>query len=358
MPGERQRVRFFRGRDDARIAYAVHGDGPPLVISSCWLSHLQHDWQSPVWRHFVADLGEIATVIRYDERGFGLSDWDVDDLSFEARYADLELLIEEIDVPQFALMGCSGGAPVAIRYAARHRDRVTRMILHGATGGGRLGDTPTDEEIEAFNAMIKAGWTRPDNLFRRVFTRIFIPDATEEQMGWVDELQRTSTNTKTALAARRERHKVNATAFLPEINAPTLVLHSTGDRASPFGWAKLFSSRIPDARLVSLESNNHILLADEPAWPVFLEEVAGFLAADTRAVMPQPAAVDALSPREIEVLTLAATGLGNHDLADDLSVSVRTVERHLQNAYRKLGLEGRNARAAAVARLLSASTTR
>lgn len=341
-----QEVRFCRTDDGVRIAWAKHGSGPPLVIVSCWLSHLQYDWQSPVWRHFLAALGEVATVYRYDERGFGLSDWDVDDLSYEARLSDLETLIEHIGLERFAVLGMSGGAPVAIGYAAEHPDLVDRLALYGAIAGGCFGDTDDEPAEEAFLAMIRAGWARPDNLFRRVFTSVFIPEATDEQMTWLDELQRMSTSTDNAVASRIERRRVDVQHRLPEITAPTLVLHARGDQAAPFEWGPLLSSRIPDARLVALESDNHILLADEPAWAVFRDEMSAFLAVD------RPAAVD-LSGREHEILLLAAEGLDNHQIAERLKLSVRTVERHLQNVYLKLGLSGRNARTAAVARVLA-----
>lgn len=347
LPLVAQEVRFCRSYDGVRLAWARHGSGPPLVLVSCWLSHLQYDWQSPVWRHFLDDLGEMATVYRYDERGFGLSDWDVDDLSYEARLRDLEQLVDQIGLDRFSVLGMSGGAPVAIGYAADHPDRVERLALYGAIAGGCFGDTVDDSAEEAFLAMTRAGWARPDSLFRRVFTSVFIPDATEDQMCWLDELQRMSTSTANAVASRIERRKVDVQHRLPEITAPTLVLHARGDRAARFDWGPLLSSRIPAARLVALESNNHILLADEPAWPTFRDELSAFLAT------MDGQQVSTLTAREREVVEFAAEGLDNTEIAARLTLSVRTVERHFQNVYIKLGLSGRTARAAAVARLLA-----
>jgi pimeloyl-ACP methyl ester carboxylesterase/DNA-binding CsgD family transcriptional regulator len=341
-----QQVRFCRASDGVRLAWARHGSGPPLVIAACWLSHLQHDWQSPVWRHFLDDLGRVATVYRYDERGFGLSDWDVDDFSLERRLADLETLVEATGLERFALLGMSGPAPVALAYAAKHPDRVTHLVAYGAAGGGALGGDD-EEENAAFVAMIRAGWARPDHLFRRVFTSTFIPGATEEQMCWMDELMRTSTSTENAIASRQARRETDVTDLLAQIQAPTLVLTARGDRALGQDWGPRMAALIPDSRLVILESDNHILLADEPAWPVFMAEVSSFLG----AAEAEPES--SLSGRERQILMLAAEGLDNAAIAARLTLSLRTVERHLQNAYGKLGVSGRTARAAAVARVLA-----
>ena len=341
-----QEVRFCRADDGVRLAWARHGSGPPLLIVSCWLSHLQHDWQSPVWRHFLDDLGDIATVVRYDERGFGLSDWAVEDFSLERRLADLETLVEATGLSRFAVLGMSGGAPVALAYAHAHPERVTRMVLYGAMAAGGLTQGDSEEEA-AFLAMIRAGWARPDPLFRRVFTNAFIPDASEQQMEWMDELQRTSTNTDNAVCSRIARHRTDVSHLLPGITAPTLVLHADGDRVAA-EWGPRLAADIPDARLVLLSSRNHVLLSDEPAWAVFRKEVADFLEPE-RVNVP----VGHLSDREREILLLAAEGLDNSEIAERLTLSVRTVERHFQNIYLKLGLSGRTARAAAVARVLA-----
>lgn len=335
-----------------RIAYAAHGHGPPLLVVSCWLSHLQYDWQSPVWRHFLDELGAFTTLFRYDERGFGLSDWRVDEFSLEARLADLEALVEDIGLDRLSLLGMSGGSPVAMAYAARHPARVDRLILYGASPLGRHTPAPTEREL-AFRALIRAGWAQEDPIFRRVFTNIFIPGATEEQMGWFDELQRMSTSTDNAVESRLARQEVNIVDLLPSIEAPALVLHARGDRTTPFDDAVLSAGLIPNARLVPLEAANHILLADEPAWPVFVREVRDFMAdASTAAAADAPAGLADLTAREREVLRLAAEGRSNPEIAEALVLSVRTVERHLSNAYLKLGITGRAARTAAVASLL------
>jgi pimeloyl-ACP methyl ester carboxylesterase/DNA-binding CsgD family transcriptional regulator len=347
-----QELRFCRSADGVRIAYARHGSGPPLVIAACWLSHLQHDWQSPVWQHFLAALGEIATVIRYDERGHGLSDWDVEDFGLEARIADIEAVVDDAGLDRFALMAMSQGGPPSIAYAARHPERVSRMIFYGSYAAAFRNPTPEDIELDAtFEQLIKVGYARPDSAFRRVFTSLMIPGAAEEQMRWLDELQRVSTSPRNALAARRQRKLADVVDLLPSLEVPTLVLQSRDDRMSVLERSRVLASAIAGARMVVLDSANHIVLGDEPAWPVFLSEVTAFLRPDGAPTATPCASV--LSPRELAVLRLAADGQDNASIARSLTLSVRTVERHLPNTYAKLGLQGKAARAAAVARLLS-----
>jgi pimeloyl-ACP methyl ester carboxylesterase len=350
-----QEIRFCRAQGGVRLAYAVHGSGPPLVVVSCWLSHLQHDWQSPVWRHFLDQLGNIATVVRYDERGFGMSDWTVDDFSLEARVSDLEAVLATTGLDRFALLGMSGGSAVAMAYAIAHPERVSRLILYGTVCGDPVTWSPEAwAEEETYRSMIRVGWAREDADFRRVFTMKFIPDATEEQMRWFDDLQRMSTSPANAVASRIARQQIDIHNELPRITAPTIVLQAVGDRATTFDNAVSVSSRIPGARLVSLESRNHILLADEPAWNVFIDEVSSFLEPERRAYAERTPdrPSEELSPRERDVLRLAAEGRTNEEIAVALTVSVRTVERHFSNTYAKLGLSGRVARAAAVAAYL------
>jgi len=355
----KQQVRFCRAPDGVRIAYAIHGSGPVLVVATCWLSHLQFDWESPVWRHFLADLASFATIVRYDERGHGLSDWDVEDYSLEARIGDLTAVIEDAGLDRFAMMAMAQGGPVTINYAARNLERVTRLIFYGSYAAAMRDPTPEDLELsETFEQMVKVGWARPDSVFRRVFTSMMIPNATEEQMRWLDDLQRVAVSASNAHSSRRQRNRADATHLLPVLDVPTLVLHARGDRMNPFAEARILASGIKGARLVALESDNHILLEDEPAWPMFVDEVRRFMEPDRSLALggdARPDILALLSERELEVLRLAAAGRDNDAIAAELVLSVRTVERHLQNVYAKLGVAGKSARTAAVARLLTTS---
>jgi len=352
-----QDIRFARSADGVGIAYAIHGSGPPLLLDACWLSHLQFDWQSPVWRHFLLELGKIATVIRYDERGHGLSDRGVLDHGLEARVGDLEAVADDAGLERFALLAMGQGGPVAIEYAARHPQRLTRLGFYGSFAGKQAPATPEQLELyEAFQALIKVGWARPTSEFRRVFSSLLIPGGTEQQMRWLDDLQRMAVDAETAVRARAQLQVTDSTAKLPELHLPALVLHSRGDQMNDFSEARRLASHIKGARLVALESNNHIVLADEPAWPVLLRELTAFIAPDRTTVRADTDDVSSvLSPRELDILGLAARGHDNDAIAAELVLSIRTVERHLQNAYAKLNLQGRNARTAAVARLLASA---
>jgi pimeloyl-ACP methyl ester carboxylesterase/DNA-binding CsgD family transcriptional regulator len=268
----------------------------------------------------------------------------------------LEAVLVATGYDQFALLGMSGGSAVAMAYAAAHPERVSRLILYGTVCGVPVTRTPDGQaEEDTYRSMIRVGWAKDDPVFRRVFTTRFIPDATEEQMRWFDDLQRMSTSPANAVNSRIARQEVDIDDQLPGITAPTLVLQAIGDQSMSFDNAVQVSARIPGARLVPMESRNHILLADEPAWRVFIDEVSAFLEPERRAfaagTTDRPT-TEPLSPREIDVLRLAADGRTNDEIATALTLSVRTVERHLSNIYAKLGLTGRAARAAAVAEYL------
>ena len=345
-----QRVRFCAAPDGARIAYAVHGSGPPLVRTATWLTHLEFDWESPVWRHWLVGLGESRLVVRYDERGCGLSDREVEDFSLDARVADLEAVTDAVGLERFALLGMSQGGPVAVAFAARHPDRVTHLILYATYARGRLmrDPSPADREhAELMLSLIRMGWGQNLPAFRRLFTTLFIPGGSPEQMAWFDELQRVTTEPETAVRIRHARNHDEVMQEAAAVAAPTLVIHPRDDALVPFAEGRLLATLIPDARFVPLESRNHSLLEDEPAWQQFCTELGSFLGSGGP---PPPDGLAELSNREMDVLALVAEGRSNEEIAARLYLSIRTVERHLSNIYVKLGVSGKAARAAVAAR--------
>jgi len=349
-------VRFCRADDGVRIAYAVHGNGPPLILGKTWISHLQYDWDDPVLGHLLDALGRVVTVVRYDERGYGLSDWEPEDFSLEARLGDLEAVVAASGSDRYAVMAMGQAGQVAISHTVQHPERVTRLILNGTFAG------VTDEYRASFEEyfatlvqIVRFGWTHTDSRFRRVFSESMVPGATEAQKRWIDELQPLVTSKETAITAAQVRHEADVTSLLVDVTVPTLVLHTRGNRMAPFEQGRLMAAHIPDARLVALESENMAPLAGESAWKVWLEEVTGFLEPDRKSTLTQSARsepVTQLTEREVELVHLVAEGLTNDEIAEQLTLSARTVERHLSNVYRKLGVSGRAARAAAVAHIL------
>jgi pimeloyl-ACP methyl ester carboxylesterase/DNA-binding winged helix-turn-helix (wHTH) protein len=288
-----QQVRFCTADDGVRIAYATSGTGPPLVKPANWLNHLDFDWESPVWRHWMTELSRDHTLVRYDERGSGLSDRDVPDLSFEAWVRDLETVVDAMGLERFPLLGISQGCAVAMAYAVRHPERVSRLVLYGGYLQGTIQRARTPEELahaEMLMRQLPLGWGQDNPAFRMFFAAKFLPEGTPEQTRWFSELQRITTTPEIAVRLRTTGGNINVTDLAPQVRAPTLVLHATGDAAVPFEQGRLIAARIPGARFVSLESRNHILLETEPAWLRFTDEVRRFLAEETdpvvRAVRP------------------------------------------------------------------------
>jgi pimeloyl-ACP methyl ester carboxylesterase len=276
----RQEIRFCQSADGVQVAYATSGDGPPLVKAAHWLSHLDYDWESPVWRHWLQELSRGHRFVRYDERGCGLSDWQIDQLTIDTKLADLEAVVDSCGLERFALLGISGGGPASIAYAARHPDRVSKLVLYGAFARGRVARARTLEEKREAALMVELaelGWGRDDPAFRHVFSLQFMPDGTREQWAAFDELQRRTTTPANAARIMAATNQLDVASLAPRVQAPTLVIHARGDRRAPLDEGRGLATLIPDSRLVVLDSPNHILLHDEPAWARFVDEVNGFL---------------------------------------------------------------------------------
>jgi pimeloyl-ACP methyl ester carboxylesterase/DNA-binding CsgD family transcriptional regulator len=335
----RQCVRYLDTVDGVRLAWSEIGAGPVLVKASNWLTHLEHDMTSPVWRHWIAFFGELFRFVRYDERGCGMTDWGARDLSWARWVADLEAVVEAADIDEpFVLLGISQGAASAVSYTVDHPERVARLILNGgyARGWARRGNPAAEREYQAIHELILSGWGRENAAFRQIFTSRFIPGGSYEQLDWFNDLCRKTTTPEIAGKLLLARGDVDVVPLLREVRAPTLVLHARDDAITPIDEGRLIAAHIPNAEFVELESKNHVLLEDEPAWRRFQEAVLSFTG------LASPAGEDpmfaALSAREREVLTLLTQGLGNAAIAESLSISDKTVRNHLSNIFDKLGV--------------------
>jgi len=341
-----QRIRFCSGSDGVQIAYATSGRGTPLVKAANWLTHLELEPTSLVWRHWVRELSASYALVRYDERCCGLSDWNAENVSFEAWVRDLETVVDAAGLQRFPLLGVSKGGPIAIAYAARHPERVSRLVLYGTYMRGRHGRATTPKQAEEAELMVKLaelGWDKEDPAFRQVFAMQFLPEGTPEQHRSFNEIKRVSASPENAARIMRVSGEVDVRQLAPQVRCPTLVVHARHDRRVPLEDARKLAGTIPGARFVLLESRNHILMESEPAWPRFLAELRAFLAeADPEGPTPvQAGAFTRLSAREREVVDLIAQGLDNMQIATRLSLSEKTVRNHVHNIFSKLEVQSR-----------------
>lgn len=280
-PPPRQHIAFCRAADGVRLAYALAGAGPPLVRAANWMTHLGYDIESPVWRHWVRDLSLRHTFIRYDERGCGLSDWSATEFSFSDWVADLETVVEALALDRFPLLGVSQGGAVAVAYAARHPERVSRLVLCSAYARGRAVRAVGEEEKRAAALdldLARVGWGRDDPAFRQVFAAQFLPDGTRADWAAFDQLQRRTTSPENAVRFLEEFGRIDVRDEASQVACPTLIMHSRDDHRVPMRFGEELAALIPDSRLVALSSNNHLLTATEPAWQVFRDELEAFLA--------------------------------------------------------------------------------
>lgn len=337
----RQRTHLTSSPDNVRLAWTRAGSGPVLVKASNWLTHLRHDVDSPVWRHWVEFLSDNFDSVRFDERGCGMSDRDVEDLSKHVWLADLECVIDatRIDEPM-VLLGISGGCVAVIQYAVQHPERVSQLILYGGySQGWALRDADQAQHYHAITEMMRLGWENENPLFRQAFTARFVPDATHEQNDWFNDLCRKTVAPEMAIRLLAARAHADVTDLLGRVQAPTMVLHARHDGVVPFSEGRKLACGIPGADFVELDSRNHILLSNEPAWGQFQEAVLDFTRVSRTP--DQAMASEPLTHRERQILGLLTRGLCNIAIGEQLFISEKTVRNHLSSVYRKIGVVSR-----------------
>lgn len=335
-----QQLRFVTAADGTRIAVASIGSGPPLVRAAHWLSHVEHDLASPVWRPWLAALSREHTYVRYDQRGCGLSDAEVDDFSLDAWVGDLEAVVDGLGLQRFPLLGMSQGGAVAIAYAVRHPERVSHLVLVGAYARGALRRATTEaQRLEAATLinLARVGWGRDNPAFRQVFTNLFIPDGTPGQHQWWSELQRLTATPENAARTLEGFYQVDVSALAAQVHVPTLVMHSRGDARVPLDEGRRIAALIPGAEFVVLESRNHVLLEGEPAWAPFMSALRGFVPGGPGADLED----FGLTPSERAVLQLMAQGLDNRTIAEQLGKGEKTVRNQVSSIFDKLGVRTR-----------------
>ena len=339
-----QAIRFCTSSDGTRIAFAVAGQGTPLVKAPHWLTHLEYESRSPLWKPWIGALSSAHRLLRMDSRACGLSDTDVSELSFEAYVRDLEAVVDAAGFTQpFALFGHSQGAAIATAYAVRHPERVSHLVILGGYARGvkyrglspeRLG------EFEALLQLVQVGWGRDDGLYRQMFAMQFIPGGTLEQINSMSELQRAASTADNAVRILRSFSSIDVREDAPRVRCPTLLLHARGDRRVPFEEGRLLAGLIPGARFVPLETDNHILLPQELAYGQFFAEIEAFLPCDAGKAARREFA--SLTPREAEILDRIARGHDNARIAAELQLSEKTVRNNITHIFDKLGVAGRS----------------
>ena len=341
----RQQIRFCSSADGTRIAYASSGKGPPLLSAANWLTHLEEESRSPVWLHWLNELSRSNTLVRYDKRGCGLSERAARNLSFEAFVADLEAVSDAAGWERFALLGECQGGPIAIEYAARHPERVSHLVLYGTFVRGRLKRQPTPEQVAEAELLFKAievGWAEKDPAYRQVFATRFMPEGAAEHIRSFCALELAATSPSVAARLLREFSQIDVEAAAARVRCPTLVLHATRDAVVPFEEGRIMAALIPSARFVPLESANHVLLAQEPAWARFVAALRAFVPHASTAPAGDPRALANLTARELEIVELLAQGLDNARIAARLALAEKTVRNYITRVFAKLCVEHRS----------------
>jgi len=345
MSHRTQEIRFCRSRDGVRIAYAVRGTGPSLVCISHWMHTLKFDLDSPVWNPWLSTLTRRHSVISYDWRGCGLSDWDRIDLSFERHVEDLEAVVAAAGVKRFVLVAMAFGAGTGLAYAARHPELVSHLVLYGSWSRGRLARMTTAEERAEARTRLKAielGWPDENSGYGQFYTSLYLPNASSEQRQSLSHELHASTSQQNAIGIIKAFYKTDLRKIAPQIRCPTLVFHAHEESLIPFNEGRAVAALIPGARFVPINSRNHLVLSTEPAWQKVGDELDSFLPG-TFEVQTESVELnlEQLTPRERQILDIVAQGIGNNGIAKQLGISEKTVRNHISTILDKLGVDGR-----------------
>jgi pimeloyl-ACP methyl ester carboxylesterase len=331
-----QELRFAHVPSGARIAWASNGHGPVMVRAAHWMTHVEHDPRSPLWRPWLEGLGRTLRLVRYDERGCGSSASDGSAPGLDSAVQDLAAVVKASGAERVALLGISGAAPTAVAYAERHPERVSHLVLLGGYLCGLLHRRPTPAQLaflEARVQLMRHGWGRGDPAVQQFFTTTMLPDATPEQAAALNEQQRLSCDGSRAADYLQARAALDVRELAPRVTCPTLVLHAEGDAMVPIELGRELAAAIPGARFEALATRNHIPTAGSAAFERFTQAVSQFV----NAAPPGPA----LTPRERELAALVAQGLDNLQIGARLGLADKTVRNALSLLYGKLGVEGR-----------------
>ena len=339
----RPEIRFATTADGAKLAIGTFGSGPPLVRAGTWLTHVEYDATSPLTAHWSDELARHHRYVTYDGRGCGLSDREAHDLSLDVFVGDLEAVVDGLGLARFPLVGMSMGAPVAVAYAAKHPERVSRLVLLGGFYRSYLSaKNPDPRVLEEADVLLKSarlGWGTGNLALRQVFVAKFMGESTEAQREAFDERQRVTSSAAVAERYLRAMFALDVKDLAPRVSCPTLAFHSRGDQLIFFEQGRKLAALIPGARFVPLESKNHMPFRDEPAWHALVAALRPFLAEDVGAAAASPATE--LTSRQLDVLRGVARGLTDKEIASELSLSPRTVEMHVARTLAALGCANR-----------------
>jgi len=340
-----QRIAFVRAKDKTTIAYALSGEGPPLVRAGTWLTHVHHDWESPFLAHWLRFMSERHTLVRYDPRGCGLSQTDVGTFTFDDWVADLEAVVDRLELESFPLFGMSQGAAVAAEYAIRHPERVTQLILYAPlVTGWRNRPSPASQQWQLMEQLVLTGWGEDNMAFPSMFAHLFVPHSPPETRQWYAELQRKMASKEVASRFMSVLAELSMFKRLKEIRVPTLVIQIARDQVVDPRSAPGIAGEIPGSQFVSIDSSNHILLEDEPGWQEFKNVFTRHVPGSPMPLRRDAAAlekIDQLSKREQKILAEIAKGLNNREIATGLFISEKTVRNHITSIFDKLGVTSR-----------------